>query len=477
MISDRISFFKTVNLPSETYSKYKNVEFSEDEAAQLEELLKIYKLEEHFNFAILKRICDPETILNDNIMITLILYLIEKTDYSFLKIFNEKISDDYFTSREFKNQVFLAMNQMEALQLTLEDVFAYCYTIFKDANDITFYQKLSQFVNDELFEDIRSEFESDPKREVNYLVIFGLQKRNELYNFVEELQIDGIEGTLFLIQACFEISKSDKEFSYRIFKDKLIHKVGIYGNESDLLIESYFNLLFMLFLENDDEVIAKEINKISEQLGESNIENVIYLVYREKSVIGNKCAECLYSFIIKLSEEKIEHLKHPINQIYSLLEDSVFVEFCIPILSVIGIEESDLMFSRIENNLEIFLDPLLQMNIEMDKHFKISVKVIKLLYKKEKISSRNFGERHFLRLLRICHCYELDADFICNICIDLLLNASDERIKKELYNYILSSIYDNYFYLLQEKIEYLVTAEPELKELNLELGERSRLHE
>ncbi|EHS2017557.1 hypothetical protein KVI06_002503, partial [Listeria monocytogenes] len=53
MISDRISFFKTVNLPSETYSKYKNVEFSEDEAAQLEELLKIYKLEEHFNFAIL----------------------------------------------------------------------------------------------------------------------------------------------------------------------------------------------------------------------------------------------------------------------------------------------------------------------------------------------------------------------------------------------------------------------------------------
>ncbi|EAF0482082.1 hypothetical protein CD433_15560, partial [Listeria monocytogenes] len=57
------------------------------------------------------------------------------------------------------------------------------------------------------------------------------------------------------------------------------------------------------------------------------------------------------------------------------------------------------------------------------------------------------------------------------------MNASDERIKKELYNYILSSIYDNYFYLLQEKIEYLVTAEPELKELNLELGERSRLHE
>lgn len=477
LICDRISLFKIMNFTNEDVSKYKNVEFSEDEVAKLGELVKTYKLEEHFNFSILKSICDSEIFLSNNIMITFILYLVEKTDYSFLKLFNEKISENAFAGNEFKKQIFLSMEQMEALQLTLEDILAYCHTIFEEVNDINLYQLLSQFVNDELFEDIRGEFESKPKREMNYLIIFSLQKRNELYEFVEESKVDGFEQTLFMIQACFEISKSDKEFPYRIIRDKLISKVDRNCNERDLLIGNYLNLLFTLLLDNDDEAIAKEINKISEGLRESSIERVIYLVYGEKRIIGNKCAECLYSLIIQLSDKKIEHLKYPISHIYSLLEDSIFVKFCMPILSIIGIEESKLMFSRIENNPEIILNKLLQTALKMNEHFDVAIKVIKWLYKKKKISSENFEEYYFLRLLRIFHCYELDADFICNISIDLFLNASNEKNTKELYDYILTSIYDNYFYLLQEKVEYLVMTEPKLKELNLELIERCKLHE
>ncbi|MDT2052331.1 hypothetical protein P7G42_08830 [Enterococcus faecalis] len=477
LICDRISFFKIMNLSDEINSKYKNIEFSEGEAIKLGELLKTYKLEENFNFAALKRICDSEIFLNDNIMMTLILCLIEKTDYSFLKLFNEKISEESFANNEFKKQIFLSMEKMEALQLMLEDILAYCQTIFEEVNDITFYQKLSQFVNDELFEDIRNEFDLKPKREMNYLVIFSLQNRNKLYEFIEQFQMDDFEETLFLIQACFEISKTDKEFPYGIIRDKLICKVDRYCNERDLLIGNYLNLLFMLFLENDDEFIAEEINKISDGLGELNIESVIQLVYREKRIIGNKCAECLYSLIIQLSDEKIEHLKYPISHIYSLLEDSIFVKFCMPILSIIGIEESKLVFSRIENNPEIILNKLLQTTLKMNEYFDVAIKVIKLLYKKKKISSENFEENYFLRLLRIFHCYELDADFICNISIDLFLNASNENNKKELYDYILTSIYDNYFYLLQEKVEYRVMTEHKLKELNLELIERCKLHE
>ncbi|MBC1991131.1 hypothetical protein HCJ33_14315, partial [Listeria seeligeri] len=129
MICDRVSFFKKVNLPNEIDSKYKNVGFSEDEATKLGELLKTYKLEEHFNFASLKYICDLEIYLTDNIMVTLILYLVEKSDYTFLKLFNEKLSEDIFAGNQFKKQIFLSMEQMEALQLTLEDISVYCQTI------------------------------------------------------------------------------------------------------------------------------------------------------------------------------------------------------------------------------------------------------------------------------------------------------------------------------------------------------------
>lgn len=468
-----------MNLTNEQISKYKNFKFTEDEVTQLEELNKVYKIERHFNFSDIKKICNSEISLGDNIMLSLIIYLIEKGDYSFLDLFNEKISEESFVDNEFKRQIFLSMEQVESLNLTLEDVLEYCHTIFKKTNDITFYRTLSQYVSDELLENIKIELVTNPNREVNYLVIFGLEKRDALYKFIEDYQVKGFEETLFLIQSCFEISKTDKKFAYRIAREKLITKVNldVVDNEKDFLIGNYSNLLFMLLLDNNDEAIVEEINKITEQLGESNIERIIYLVYQDKIAISKECAECLYSLIIQLSDEKIEHLKYPISHIYSLLEDSIFVKFFIPILSIIGIEERNLMFSRIENNSDIILNNLLQIILEMNEHFDVALKVIKLLYKKKKVSPENFEEYYFLRLLRICHCYELDADFICNISIDLFLNTLDKSIERELYDYILSSIYDNYFYLLQEKVEYLITTEPKLKELNLELLERFKLHE
>ena len=60
----------------------------------------------------------------------------------------------------------------------------------------------------------------------------------------------------------------------------------------------------MLLLNNNDEAIVNEISKITEQLGESNIESIIYLIYREQMVISKECAECLYSIIILLSDKK-----------------------------------------------------------------------------------------------------------------------------------------------------------------------------
>ena len=81
MIYDRISFFKEMNLTNEQISKYKNFKFTKDEVTQLEELIKVYKIERHFNFSDIKKICNSEIFLGDNIMLSLIIYLIEKGDY------------------------------------------------------------------------------------------------------------------------------------------------------------------------------------------------------------------------------------------------------------------------------------------------------------------------------------------------------------------------------------------------------------
>ncbi len=106
---------------------------------------------------------------------------------------------------------------------------------------------------------------------------------------------------------------------------------------------------------------------------------------------------------------------------------------------------------------------LLQIALEMNQYFNVAIKVIKHLYKKKKMSLGDLKEDYYLRLLRIFHCYEIDADFICDISIDLFLNTRNENIQKELYDYILTSIYDNYFYLLEKKVESFVIDEPKLK--------------
>lgn len=477
MISDRKSFFEAMNLSGESASKYENIDFSEEDKAKLEEFQNNYKLDENFNFTILKSIYDSEFFLSENIMVTFIFYLVEKAEYSFLELFQKKISDDSYINNKFKRQILLSMKQAGTFQLTLEDILEYCHIIFEEVNDIAFYQNMSHVVEDDLFKALIDEFDIRPKREMNYLIIFILQNRDKLQKFVEQFQADDFEGTLFLIHACFEISKTNKEFSYRIVRDKLITKVDKQCNESDLFISNYLNLLFMLLLDNDDESIAEETSKVSEELGTTKIKEIVYLVYGEKKSITKKCAECLYSIITQASNKQIESLKYPIGHIYSLVEDSIFMKFCLPILSVIGIEESNPFFSRIENNSRMVLSNLLPIILELDEHFELAFRVVKILYKKKKITSNDFEENYFLRLLKIYHCYEIDADFICNIAIDLLLSSSKESVKQELFEYILSSIYDNYFYLLYEKVGYRINDEPKLKELNLELIKRQKLYE
>ncbi len=130
MIYDRISFFKEMNLTNEQISKYKNFKFTKDEVTQLEELIKVYKIERHFNFSDIKKICNSEIFLGDNIMLSLIIYLIEKGDYSFLDLFNEKYQKNLLQIMNLKDKFFLSMEQVESLHLTLEDILGYCHTIF-----------------------------------------------------------------------------------------------------------------------------------------------------------------------------------------------------------------------------------------------------------------------------------------------------------------------------------------------------------
>lgn len=477
LVSDRRTLFEALNLSNESISKYKNIKFSEEDKVKLEEIQNSFSFEYEFDYTTLKSIYDSEPFLSNSIMTTFILYLVEKSKESFLGLFRKGISSDLYINTEFRMTILLSMEQVERLELTSEDVQSYCNTIFTEENDITFYKKFSRFINDKLFESITNIFSLEPKREMNYLVIFACQDRGKLEELVEKIQGQNFEEMLLLTQACYEISKISKEFPTRMVKMKLRSKIDYQWEEIGLLLNHYSNLLFTLIIDSDDEVLADEIRGISETINQLQLRNIVYLVYGTKRKISHSCAECLYLIISKASDDEIEELKYPISHIYSLLEESLFIVFYIPIISIIGIHESDPILTRILNNPESVILQLVKMILDMDEHFDRAIKIIKLLYKKGKISISTIEEKFFLRFLRINHSFELDADFICNIAIELFLNTSNQVIKRELYEYILSSIYDNYYYFLQEKVAIVRNEEPELEELNSELVLRNKLHE
>lgn len=477
LVSDRRTFFEALNLSKESTRKYENVNFSEEDKVKLEEIQNYYNFEEEFDYTVLKSICESEPFLSNSIMTTFILYLVEKSKESFLGLFRKGISSDFYINNEFRMKILLSMEQVEGLKLTSEDVVSYCHTIFQEENDITFYQKLSKFITDDLFENIVTMFSLESKREMNYLVIFAFQDRGKLQEIVEKTQGQNFEEMLFLIQACFESSKISKEFPTRMVKMKILSKIDYQWEEIDLLINHYSNLLFTLIIDSEDEQLAEEIRRISEMINQLQLRNIVYLVYGEKRKISHRCAECLYLIISKASDDEIGDLRYPISHIYALLEESLFIVLLVPIISIIDIQESDPIFTRILNNPESVMHRLLKMILDRDEHFDLAIKIIKLLYKKGETFISTIEEKDFLRFLRINHSFELDADFICNIAIELFLKTSNQLIKQELCEYILSSIYDNYFYLLEEKVAILINEEPELKKLNSELVLRNKLHE
>lgn len=475
LTDDRVGFLKLMSFSDGTINKYKNIIFSEEDSKKLEELINNYDLKKQFDIKLLKRICETEYFsLSSDIMTTLIIYLVERTGYSFFTIFSEEISVDQFNNNELKKQVFLTMDQTDLLSLSLQDVFQYCLVIFEKTNDILFYQRFSKLIDDELFAEIINDFLSEPKKEMNHLVIFCLQNKDRLKTFVENYHGESFEVVLFLVQACLELASIDREFTYKVVNEKIITKIDNNWDEI-ILVNNYLRLLFTLLLDQNDENLLEEINRMITEFKSWDPKSIIYLAFGKKKRISKDGAEGLCSIIFTLPEEQTKGLKHEIDYICSCVEDSHFMRFYLPILSVIGVDEKGKTFSRIEDNLKMYSSALIKIVCKVENYFTTALNILKILYEKEEIHTSDFEEKYFLKFLKSCHNFIPDANFVCNMSIDLYLASSDSSVKSVLYKYIESSICDNYFYLLQNKVAELNSSS--LRKLDTELKSRKEIYE
>lgn len=464
-----------MGLSSDVFKKYEYTKFSGEDSIVMDQISNSIKDKEVFNTHTLEDIHKSYGLLEEDILITLILYLLEITDSSILELFNNEFSSNKYFEVELKRNVIHSLKRIKNYELNFEETKKLCLEIYNlESDNISLYIVLSKMVNDELLELIIQDFQIKPKKEMNYLLVFALKSRKILNNFIKEFNSENYEQILLVILSCLEISKTDSEFAFIITKQKLICKMDIQW-DSVYLINNYLLLLFTLLLNNENEILEEEIEYIVNNFKRWRLDSIVFLLYRNREKINKSCSASLYSLFEKTSNNDINNLKHSVSCIYSALSDGVFSEFMLPVLSIVGLDNGKEILTRIQKKLDFFLDIIIKETIDMRANFKISLKVLKSLYLGNKLLVIAIDENSYIKLLRMFHYYELDGVFVCNIAIDLLLGTAKPKIQKELYNYIISSIYDNYFYILYDKV--INMTDSKLDELKVELKNRKCIRE
>lgn len=475
MINNNYEFFEKMELSSNIINKYECIKFSEKSSIEMGKIANNDKVKDNYNLKILEDIWTEYGVLEEDIAIVLILYLLEIKGWGFWEMFNSKFTSNSYVDREFKENVLRAMKYKKNFELSLEEVQKYCLKIYSyEHGNLSLYFIFSNVINEKLFQSLVKFFLSSPMKEMNYLLIYTLKSRKKLKGFIKTYQAKSYEQMLFMVLSCFEISQTDSEFAYMITKRSLLKKIDSEWDRLEL-INNYLPLLFTLLLNNEDEILVEEIEYISNNFKEWQLNSIVYPIYRDNIKVNKSCASSLCYVFNKVSADCIKNLEYPISCIYSIVDDEMFLEYMLPILSLTGLDKSKKILTRIQSSMDFVLGRIVREAVELKENFKIALKVLKSLYIEGRVSVIDFNEKNYTKLLRMFHCFEIDGNFVCDIAKELLLDTSNRSIQNELYNYIISSICDNYFYILYEKV--LAVEDAKLDKMKSELITRKHIHE
>lgn len=473
MIRNSTEFINKISFPNKINCRYSEIKLCNEDVEVLEHLFSDYALDKKFDFDVFLNIYESKNhLLSDDVMRTLILCLFENNNYNFTDIFTKKISNDEYDNMVFKCQVLDAIKLEKNSTISVEDVMTCCFEIYEKINNNEMYKSLSKVITKELLVNVIDVFVSNPKKEMNYLIIYSLQDE-KLEEIIETKKIKDYEDVLFLIQACLEISKTRIDFAYTITSHQLLTTIDESWDRKEL-IQNYLFLLFKLNNYREDESIIREIELIAEKFKQWTLDGIVNFLYREVKIINNACAKILHSIIVD-STGQVDTLEYAISTIYSKVDNDTFAEFMLPILSIVGLEKGNRIVSRIEKNLDLTLEKIINEVIGTSEYLKIAIKSLKTLYTNHVIDVSVFEEKQLLNLLRKFHCNELDGFFICKVAMDFILRTSSKDINKALSSYILSSIYDNYFYILDKEIPSMNDCR--LGEIKLELNRRKEIRD
>lgn len=448
---------KIKNCNYELIDYFEQTSLDDDELEILEKIFSNYALNSEIEYDQLKNIYENESSLDDKIILVIFQFFFKVKEVESLTLIgNFKEEHDYLNNKLI-NFSLLTFGTMNKINFKVNEIFDFCDRLYAiNGGERILYKELSNLIRkkNNLSEEIIEEYKIIPRNSINYLVVYLVVDEQKHQSFISNLNLEDEIVLVMLVQLCLTIVNNDRDFVVKIVKEKITSRINE-DNDDYILISNYVLLLFNILKSRAEDFIVEEIKRVTSLFDYWNKDNIINFSYQEMDHLNSEYFESLFWVIEMAPVETIEKSSYLIDKLFAKLDDKEFRKYYLKILFNIGIKgnrSGGSILERILNNPELFIDELVETILNVDSQWEISLKIIKSIDMNRLLDNNLINEKHYLYLLRFFHCFEIDADFICHLGINFLLNTSSKEHKTELINYMKTSVCDNYFYTLKVMI-------------------------
>ncbi|SDK22162.1 hypothetical protein [Sediminibacillus albus] len=464
-MDNNFCLFREIGVQNTIIEQYLEVKLTVEQSALLEDICHRVKAEEDELYFEIRDIFQTEFELDKQSKIVLLQYINTKTSLLSLLI-NSPQKNDYYDFDVFSHAI-LAITKQRKIQISKDDVYKLCEMIADiPFNNIETYKSLAHLIKSKtnLSNEITEEYKLDPNKSNIYLTIYLLESSDKIKNFITEINSENYINILFIVRACLLIIENEREFTVNIITSKLSLAVVPKLDKLEL-VNQYILLLFNLLLEDEEAIVISEIKRIVNKFENWDPAGLLRMIYPIKKEVSANLAESLFLVVNKMRDDEQKRNDYVLDDLFSQLGPIEFEKYYLTILSLRGDGLGKSIMERLQKDIEVYLNGLVESSLVFNRETKIAIKVLKVLLKGKTVDVKSINEKYYLYLLRCFHCYEMgEAPFICDIAIEFYLNSSNEKTKYKILEYIVSSISENYFMTMKEMVSSI--NDPELDSLN-----------
>lgn len=470
-MDNNLKLFEELGIQKDIVDQYSEVSLTNEQSVLVKDLVLKMSFDNNI-YPQIREIFQREYELEEQGKIVFLQFISFKKDLLYL-LFNSELQND-FIDLDIIIYALEALINKGNFQITKQEVYQICERVYAfpiDTSEI--YSVLVKMIKNtpNLTEEILTNYKLAPNKQIVPLVIYLLQSEEEIKEFISELNDEYYINKLFIVRACEKLRKNERAFVIDLINNKL-SKLSSPEFDKLELLNPYILLLFDLFIDDENIVIMHEIKRIINEFEDWDPVGLLMIIYRRNPKMLPALASLLFMVVNKLPSN--EHgLDHLLDSLFSQLPASELSKYYLSILSVMKDETGKQIFNKLQENIEVYFDGLLNSILEADEHDKIALNLLKNLLNNKTVDMKMIDEQYYLYLLRCFHCFIIEADFICRVAIEIYLNSMTKKMQDNIYEYIVTSISENYFTVLKELV--LKIDDPALHPLTTYLKEKDEL--